>query len=189
MNTRIRTALIVAAFALLVLPATSEARTLTGNEVFGVGLQLGDPTAITAKILPVEVFGFQFYLGGGGWGWNDYYHSMFLTGIDVIFHPWVIYDGWKTCALNLTIGGGVALGLFRGWYYADWDGHYVYDRYYYRDEWYATMFIRLVTGVSLWFKKFPLECFVEANPAIGLFRPVPIYFQLFWVGAGARWWF
>lgn len=175
-------------FLIAMTGATSAfAENATGDEIFGVGLQLGDPIAITAKLLPVPVFGFQIYAGGGDWQYNNGYNTMFVTGIDVIFHPFMIYDGWKTCALNLTIGGGVALGLFRGWWYPGYTGPY--DDRYYRDDWYASMFVRLVTGVSLWFKPFPLEVFVELNPAIRFFRPDPIGFHMFWTAAGARWWF
>ncbi|MBN2341692.1 MAG: hypothetical protein JXR45_09390 [Deltaproteobacteria bacterium] len=168
------------------------ARTPVGNEVFGVGVQLGDPTAVTAKIMPSEVFAFQFYLGGGHWYHDyDYYHgNMFITGLDFVFHPVMIYDGWRTCALNLTLGAGAAVGIFRGWYTADnWNYDWRYDRYYYSDDYYAALFIRFVTGVNLWFKKFPLETFVELTPSLRLINPEPIGFHMFWVAAGARWFF
>ncbi|MBN2801917.1 MAG: hypothetical protein JXR91_02365 [Deltaproteobacteria bacterium] len=186
MNTVIKIKLITIFAMIFLFSAGVSANTPTGNEVFGIGVQLGDPTAITAKLLPSEYFGFQAYVGGGAWH-NDYYHAMFMTGLDVIFHPFTFHE-WKTCALNLTLGAGAALGLFRGWYHDNWTGNYYYDQYYYDGQMYGTMFIRFVTGASLWFKKFPLETFAEITPAIQLFRPYPIDFHMFWT-VGARWWF
>jgi hypothetical protein len=184
----IKKIIILSTFAALIsgaLPAGAE--TPVGNEVFGIGLQLGDPAGLTIKILPTEVFGFQAFVGGGGWHANYYYNAMFITGIDVIFHP-VTFHEWNTCALNLTLGAGAALGVFRGWYDGN-PANYPYSYYYYDGQTYATMFIKFVTGVNLWFKKFPLEVFVELSPSIQLFRPDPVAFHMFWTVAGARWWF
>ena len=174
--------------SVFVFSFSSKAKTPVGNEVFGIGLELGDPTAVTIKILPTDVFGFQIFVGGGDWSGGYYYHAMFLTGFDFIFHP-IVFHEWRTCALNLTLGLGAALGVFQGWYHDDWNGYYGYDNYYYDGQTYATMFLRFVTGVNLWFKKFPLETFVELTPAMQLFRPDPVGFHMFWIAAGARWWF
>lgn len=191
MNTRIWLQTIIVFWFTFSVAQSAHARTPVGNEVFGVGVQLGDPSAITAKLMPSEIFAFQFHIGAGHWYHDFDYHrgNMFLTGVDFVYHPVMIYDGWKTCALNLTIGGGLALGVFRGWYYDGWNNNWNYDRYYREDEYYASLFVRLVTGVNLWFKKFPLETFVELTPALRLINPDPVGFHFFWVAAGGRWFF
>ncbi|MBN2528175.1 MAG: hypothetical protein JXR76_17415 [Deltaproteobacteria bacterium] len=186
-------AIVVGFIVAMAATSNASARTPVGNEIFGIGLELGDPTAMTMKIMPSEKFGIQFFIGAGNW-YNDYYHwnghGMFLTGIDFVAHPVMIYDKWKTCALNLTLGGGLAVGVFRGWYDNNWDYNwYYYDRQYHDGEYYGMLFVRFVTGVNLWFKKFPLETFVEITPALRFINPDPVGFHLFWVAAGGRWYF
>ena len=182
--------LISAAFIACFIAGAANARTPVGNETFGIGVALGDPTAITMKVMPSEKFAFQFFAGAGNWYNNYQYYdsSTFVTGIDFVVHPVMIYDKWKTCALNLTLGGGLALGLFKGWY-ADRYGNWRYDTNYYNDQYYGILFLRFVTGVNLWFKKFPLETFVEITPALRFVNPDPFGFHMFWVAAGARWFF
>lgn len=161
------------------------AKTPVGKETFGIGLQLGDPSAITGKVMPSDIFAFQFFIGAGNW-YHDYdgrRSNAFLTGADFVFHPMMIYDGWKTCALNLTLGFGAAVGVYRDWYYNN-----QYNDWRYNDH-HATLYLRFVTGVNLWFKKFPLETFVEMTPALRLINPDPIGFHMFWVVGGARWFF
>jgi hypothetical protein len=178
---------ITLALSVAALPSTASAETPVNDKVFGLGVQLGDPTAATMKVLFTEKIGLQMYIGGGSWWW---WEAMFMTGIDFIWHPVMIYDGWKTCALNLTIGAGGGVGVYTWHWYRDrydprWDG--------WDDEAHAAAVVRMVTGVSLWFKKFPLEAFVELNPAIIILGDNPyndhIRFHLQWVGAGGRWYF
>ncbi len=192
MNTRIKCFILFASVFAMFVAQTASAKTPVGKQVFGIGVELGDPTAVTMKIMPTPKFGFQFFIGGGHW-YNDFDHynghGMFMTGIDVVAHPFMIYDKWKTCALNLTLGGGLAVGVFKGWYYDTWEYHWRYDEKYWDDEYYASLFLRFVTGVNLWFKKFPLETFVELTPAIRFINPDPIGFHMFWIGAGGRWYF
>ena len=192
MNTKTNFVIATVAAVAFFVSGIASARTPVGSETFGVGVQLGDPTAVTMKIMPNPKFAFQFYLGAGNW-YNDYYYydgNTFVTGIDFVAHPVMIYDGWKTCALNLTLGGGLALGLFKGWYYSGWNrGDYYYDTRYYDDHYYGILFVRFVTGVNLWFKKIPLETFVELTPALRFVNPDPFGFHMFWVAAGARWYF
>ncbi len=179
--------LIVASLALTVsLISSVSSATPVNNKVFGLGLEFGDPTALTGKFISGDLFGVQFFVGGGDW----IFIPMFLTGIDFVWHPTMIHE-WRTCALNWTIGFGPALGVFSGGY---WRGHHHHHDWYhgwdyYDDHAYVTLFLRMVTGVNLWFKKFPLEAFVELTPSLQFINPRPISFHLFWIVAGARWYF
>ena len=183
------------ALAVLALPHNANAETPVNDKVFGLGIQLGDPTALTMKMLFTEKFGMQMHVGGGSW-WR--WENMFMTGLDAVWHPVMLYDGWKTCALNLTLGVGGGLGLYR-WHWHRWhwyDGHYVPDDPYWHDwgrRTHPAGYVRMVTGVSLWFKKFPLEGFIELDPAIMFFGDNPYnqraLFHMQWVGAGGRWYF
>lgn len=174
-----RTIISLCIATLILSVATAASATPVNDKVFGLGIEFGDPTAITGKFMPTDKFGIQFFVGGGNWWWWD---RMFMTGVDFVWHPTMIYDGWRTCALNWTIGVGPAVGVFHG------DRRW-YDGEYYDDKAYATFIVRMVTGLNLWFKKFPLETFFELTPSLHFFHPEDVGFHFMWVVAGARWYF
>ena len=62
--------LTVAAATILSAASRSEATEVGTSRNFGVGFQIGEPTAITAKAFIGGAHALDFGLGFGGWGWR-----------------------------------------------------------------------------------------------------------------------
>lgn len=156
----------VAAVAALTTLGTSPpaAHAASARSGFGLGLVLGEPTGLTAKLWLDDSSALQFHLS---WDFTD--AAVVLSG-DYLYHLDVLGVHTPDLDLLLTLGGGVKVGqhtqraneepLFVG--------------------------LRVPVGLSMPFKAMPLELFLEAVPGVRLLSKVGFDIDL---GLGARWFF
>lgn len=128
---------------------------------FGIGLQLGAPTALTLKYM---VTGDQALVAGlgAGIGWDP---SISLH-VDYVWHPTVLASmGWGS--LSWFIGGGGWLS-FSGGNYGNGRWGPQYYGYLYTVSPFA-LGARLPIGLDLAFSQVPIEVYLEADPMLVLF--------------------
>jgi hypothetical protein len=164
------------AFLLLLAPP-ARATEVGTSRVFGLGVQIGEPTGLVGKAFLGRSNALDFGLGFVGWGWrgrcqapdgrwydchnrHDYFsaHLDFLWEESFISHPF-----------RLDWHAGVG-GRFIDWY--DW-------------EYGATAFLaRVPLGLDFAFARPSwLEAFIEIAPGLMLVPGVDLWFD---VGLGAR---
>lgn len=108
-----------AAALLLVLTAggTAHAGTIGAEHPFGLGIGLGNPTALTGKLyLGGDVNALDFQIGawdnwGGGYGYdNIYVHVVYL------WHPSIVAEGSNfEMPWHVGVGGALWEGNYCGW--------------------------------------------------------------------------
>lgn len=148
------------------------------GKTFGVGLQLGAPTAITGKFMLTPESGLVIGLGAG---YGFFFDPALSLHVDYLYHPSVLFQN-EGVKLSWFIGGGGWLGLYQGRRY-----NYVVPGYNY-GVYGSPLFlaVRIPIGLSLALQSIPLEFYLEGVPAISIF-PV-ISFGLGFAG-GARFYF
>jgi hypothetical protein len=127
---------------------------------FGIGLQLGFPTALILKYM---VTGDQAIAGGIGVGSAWVFDPGLSIHVDYLWHPSMLASA---AAFNLSwyVGGGGWVSLFT---------YYVRAPYVPGYRWYGPSNVwlgaRVPIGVNLALREVPFEAFIEAAPAILLF--------------------
>jgi len=162
----------LAGFAVMLLagPALAEDGDGTKRAVdkgtIGVGIILGEPTGITAKLylkddqaIQVAV-GFAFYGGG------------FEVGADYVFHP-IILQSRDSFVLPFYVGPGLRLIQYS-------EG---------RDTSYVAFGVRAVAGLLFDFKNAPLDAFVEVAGVLELRGGGHGFGPALNAGAGIRYYF
>jgi hypothetical protein len=142
--------------------ATANATEVGSARRFGLGFQLGDPTAIVGKAFIGGDNAIDFGLGFGGWGYsqcrdnNGRWHDCGGYGNDVSLHADLLWQDNLTrqqVKLDWHLGGGARL-IF-------WDTF---------DRGYAQLIARMPLGLDLTFQR-PnfLEVFFEIVPGLAIF--------------------
>ena len=143
------------------LLASANATEIGESRAFGLGLQLGSPSALTGKIyLGGRTNALDFALGAYTYGYAYYADSIFAQ---VSYHWHVV---------ELTSGGGVAipfrvgvggfLGTFRyGWY----RGVYASD---------LVVGVRVPIGLDFDLETAPVQFYVEIAPEVTILPPLAV---------------
>jgi hypothetical protein len=161
---------VLAALALATLAGTARAdddKRAADKGTFGVGIILGEPTGVTAKLYLKDDQALQAAIG-----------AAFIAGgvqghLDYVFHP-VILQQKESFVLPLYVGPGV-------WFF-DHTGS--------RDEHYFGIGLRAVVGLLFDFKTVPLDAFIEAAAVFDYGFKSAVGFEAHLnVGAGARFYF
>jgi len=133
-----RAALVV---AVLAQAASAQARPIEKG-AFGIGLVLGEPTGISAKLYFKDDQALQASLGG------VFINTGYIFDLDYLFHPWILTEK-DEFVLPVYLGPGVR--------FVDYQAG---------GASYFAPGLRAVIGLLFDFKKAPLDTFVEAGPAI-----------------------
>ncbi len=166
-------AVVVAASAAWAAP--SHAQVSPQGKSFGIGLQLGAPTAVTGKYMLTPE---QALVGGigAGLGWDV---SLSLH-LDYLWHPTVLAT-IPPATFSWYVGGGAWLAFFApgapGFYYAP---------YYYFPQSPVGVGARLPIGVDMAFRHVPFELYLEGVPTLAIFPRISFGLG---VAIGARFWF
>lgn len=172
---------LVLALALLFAPLAAEASGGPGNKTFGMGLTLGIPTGITAKVYfapgPSLEFGFGALWPWGGFaGWLDFEYQF----LNIRHRREDVLKVW------LYVGGGIAAGFAGTYYY--YYGNYpfgpvvTHPRYlygYFGGP--AFVSLRVPFGCTLHWTKLSFDTYAEVTPAIA-FLPLVTFAPTFSVG-------
>jgi Protein of unknown function (DUF3996) len=136
-----------------------------GGRTFGLGLQIGAPTALTIKFMTGGSAGVVVGIGAG-FGYYDRF------GVGLSIHADYLFDVAQlvkndTLALTAFIGPGLWLALGNGGYGFGGFG------YTYAPAWaYFGLGVRMPIGLSLAFQAAPIEVYAELDPAIFVFPGV-----------------
>ena len=134
---------------------------------FGVGIILGEPTGVSAKLYLADDQAIQGALGFAFVGGGLHVHA------DYVFHP-VILQAREQFVLPAYVGAGVRVIDYR-------DG---------RDEDSIALGLRIVGGILFDFKQIPLDAFVEVAGVIEYeFQDDKGAGLALNLGAGARYYF
>lgn len=147
---------------------------------FGVGLQLGLPTAIILKYMLQANQGLAAGLGGfSGFVLNSGSITLF---VDYLYHPHLLTAG-EAFSLTWYIGGGGQI-IINDRFAAPYIRGVLYPGFYYGS--YFWLAARVPIGVSLALTQAPIDVFVEAVPSLLVFPALT-----FGVGGaiGVRFWF
>ena len=146
---------------------------------FGVGLQLGYPTALTIKYMLRADQGVA--AGIGGFSGFAYDAGAFSLHVDYLYHPHVLTSG-EAFVATLFIGVGANITVFnnaRQRAFLPGVNYFFYPT----STWLG---VRVPMGVSLAMRQQPIEIYLEATPQLLIFPGVS-----FGLGAalGARFYF
>jgi hypothetical protein len=133
---------------------------------FGIGLVLGEPTGIAAKLYLDDDTAVQ-----GALGFN-FYGSGVQLNADYVLHPWIVQER-DAFVLPIYVGPGIRLIQYDGGRGAD--GHFAIG-------------LRGVVGMLFDFKVVPLDTFVEVAGVVeyDFVEALEVAFNL---GAGVRYYF
>jgi hypothetical protein len=147
---------------------------------FGIGLQIGTPTALTVKF-PASGADIVLGLGVGyGGGFRNYGFAGLSIHGDYLFNVAQLVQTGDV-GVNAYIGPGLWLTLFHGGY-----GYRVPGSYYYSRETFLGLGVRFPLGINARFANAPVEIYLELDPAIFVFPGIDGF-----IGAslGFRWFF
>ncbi len=143
-------------FALLSFPVSASAFD-TAKHPFGLGIQLGDPTAITAKYYLDRNWAIQGGLGSLYWSGLGIYADLLYT------LPDAVKTNTKAFTLPVFFGAGAKVG-----------GHMVCPlvRFNNRDGCYLDPYfgVRIPVGAAIHLAETPLELQLEIAPEVGYFH-------------------
>ena len=135
---------------LLASAAPAAAGPTTGGDI-GVGIALGDPTGLSAKVWLDRTHALDF---AASWSFED--DRLDLYG-DYLFHFWgALGPGAKHRAFNLPLYAGIGTKLSVG---GGGKGHFTDD-----DS--AGLGLRVPFGVTMVFTEAPFDIFLEIAPGI-----------------------
>jgi hypothetical protein len=137
--------------------AAGTARAEPGHP-FGLGVVLGEPTGLTAKLYLASPVALQF---GLGWvdEFNDYYSGLYIN-VDVLWHPVVLARRPEfTLPFYIGVGGRI---LDNHWHY-----YYAGNSYY--DEHDTHVGVRVPFGLLMDFSRVPLDLYLELAVVVDLF--------------------
>lgn len=150
------------------------------GKTFGIGLQVGAPTAVTGKFMLTPESGLVVGLGAG---YGFFFDPALSVHVDYLYHPSVLFQN-EGVKLSWFIGGGGWLGVFQG--------HRSYRQFVVTPLTYGVygspLFLaaRIPIGLDLALQSIPLELYLEGVPAINVF---PVITFGIGVAAGARFYF
>lgn len=124
------------------------------NKEFGIGIMLGEPTGLTAKLWFEKDQALAISVG------NSYLGSL-RVGADYLFH----FDAFKSRIVNMYAGPGIAAGFGHngGWWYSH------KNHIWYREDDEDIGFgVRGVFGINIVPRRTPLEIFGEIGVMIGI---------------------
>ena len=136
-----RAIVVASAFAAVAAAASTAAADGRSEEkgTFGVGLLIGEPTGICAKLYLKDDQAVQFALG------SDFVAGGFQVQADYVFHPWILEER-DSFTLPVYLGPGVRV--------------FDYDKGRGGNSFFAVG-IRAVGGIMFDFKNVPLDAFLE----------------------------
>jgi hypothetical protein len=129
---------------------------------FGVGLQVGSPTAVTVKFGGPHQSGVVLGVGAG-FGFGERFAASLWLHADYLFHLATLLD---TDGLGLSLYAGP--GLFASFFGSNYGFGYR-DEPYYRNFDNVGFGVRLPIGLSLAFDVVPLELYMQFDPALSVF--------------------
>lgn len=159
---------------------SSNAPLIQPGSGFGIGLQVGTPTALTVKF---PASGADIVLGiGVGYGgrFGRYGFAGLSIHGDYLFNVAQLVQTGDV-GVNAYLGPGLWLTLFAGGY-----GYGLPGSYYYSRETFLGLGVRFPIGVNAKFASAPVEIYLELDPAIFVFPGIGGF-----IGAslGFRWFF
>jgi len=133
-------------------PGLAEASDVAHGRKFGLGIMLGQPTALTIKYHFTPNHALTAAVGVGWWGGHNFH-----IHCDYGYH----FDLTKQSGFDLRmyVGGGVKF------FYYYWDYYNYYDRHW-DHHGRAGIGIRVPVGISFNINKVPLEVFLEIVPGM-----------------------
>lgn len=136
----------------LILTPESNAFSPKGRN-FGIGVIVGEPTGLTAKIWTQKDIALALSIG------NSYLGSLRI-GMDYLWH----FNAFNSSAVNLYAGPGVAVGIGEssGWWYKD------KDQKWYKGSDEIGLGVRGVLGINIVPRDSPIEIFGEAGLMVGV---------------------
>jgi hypothetical protein len=139
---------------------------------FGIGLQIGYPTAISFKYMLTGDQGLQggvgFFGYGAGGRFNDFYAYGFAFHLDYLWHAAVLAAPPPfVLSFYIGIGGQLGIGAYGGPFYVGgvYTGVYAFS-----------LAARVPFGVSFAFTQIPIELFLEITPTVIVFPPLGFTF-------------
>lgn len=133
---------------------------------FGIGLVLGEPTGITAKLYLDDDTALQAAIG------FNFYGSGVQVNAEYLLHPWIVQER-DTFVLPIYLGPGVRAIQYDGGRGAD--SHFAFG-------------LRGVVGLLFDFKNVPLDAFVELAGVLE-YDAAEDFEVAFNLGAGVRYYF
>jgi len=164
-------ALVASGVVVVVLALAQAARAQPVEKgTFGVGLMIGEPTGIAAKLYLDDDTAIQGVVGGAFIGGG------IAVQADYLWHPWILEDR-DSFTLPVYLGPGLRVIDYR-------DG---------REEDFFAIGLRVVAGILFDFKEVPLDVFIEVA-GIGEYQLGSIADEKglaagFGAGLGARYYF
>jgi hypothetical protein len=143
---------------------------------WGIGIQLGAPTALTLAYMLTPNQALHGGIGAGlPWYWGGPSISIF---VDYVWHPHVLASG-DIFKLSWFVGGGVwggfaPLRVFDLWYIGAGDPRFGLWGFYYAPfpSFGTSLGARVPLGVNIALAQLPIELYAELVPAILLFPAV-----------------
>lgn len=155
------------ALCALAFASTAQAGAPGGKGPFGLGVALGDPSALTAKYWTGDRLALQFNLS-----WSFRHDWLGLTA-DYLYHHYNVVPAFGSGEIKVPLYVGIG-GAFFSHIDTDHDGGR------------TNLGVRIPLGVALEWRDFPLDVFVEIEPYVFLLPD--IHADLGGV-LGARWYF
>jgi hypothetical protein len=156
--------------------SSSLSSTPWGN-TFGLGLQLGAPTALTAKLKLEHNSAVTFTLGGG-WSWGIGSGLEFSVGY--VVHPSVL-GSYEALTLSWYVGGAVDVMLRSGQHY---NYYWAVIPIYTNSP--IGLGAHMPLGLDFQMRPVPLSVYLELTPGIDLF---PVVGPRVGLALGARFFF
>jgi hypothetical protein len=161
--TRLILVMVLSLTALAGASATANATEVGAGRTFGLGFQVGDPTAIVGKVFVGGDNAIDFGVGFGGWGYNrcrdrnGNWHDCGGYGNDLSLHGDYLWEetlARSTIRLDWHLGAGARVIFWDTWDNTD-----------------VALIARMPIGLDLTFQRPTfLEVFFEIAPGLQIFR-------------------
>ncbi|MCZ7557523.1 MAG: hypothetical protein M5R41_14085 [Bacteroidia bacterium] len=127
---------------------------------FGVGFQLGEPTAVSFRFWTSRENSWDLAVGASYLG-NPHIHGDYL---------WHFNDAFNSRIVVMYAGVGAALGFGDkdGWVFYKWKRGKIEERWYYDRDDELVVAAKGTFGLNIIPRNTPLDIFLEVNPIIGL---------------------
>jgi hypothetical protein len=158
---------------LILIPVLAQAQG-PNQRPFGIGLTLGEPAGITAKLWFNKKNSLQMAVG---FGYYPYYGGAFYA--DYLYNVFNLLPATKKTPFDLVfyMGIGGKLGMWHHRPHAHHD--HVYD---------VGIGVRIPIGTSMIFTRAPFDIFLEIVPTVSFIHPEPFWFD-FDAALGGRFYF
>jgi hypothetical protein len=127
---------------------------------FGVGFQLGEPTAVSFRFWTSRDNSWDLAVGASYLG-NPHIHGDYL---------WHFNDAFNSRIVTMYAGVGAALGFGDkdGWVFYKWKRGKIEERWYYKRDQEFVVAVKGAFGLNILPRNTPLDIFLELNPIIGI---------------------